>query len=556
MQRLKYCIFDVESKILSNEKPPAQVTEKCLASFLKRCFDDNEDRTFHTELLTRKPWTYRQVRDDSLRIASSLINVLNLNVADVVFGYAPTSSIYARAVYACIFAGVTFTGELPRLSTVSLIPQIQDCRAKVIITTSACLTRILAGIHECPDVQTIVLLDESSESTCINGLKQMTIEDLIASGSLDDEKVPRSVSDDARDHVVFLPYSSGSTGRAKGVKRTAHSLLAQSANGARNAMPLTVSCFESFGHISGQNSLLWSLINGYHVIMIPELTIDNWLLAISRFKVTASFIPPTMVSPLSKMTLPPDCDVSSLLFVFCAGAPLPSTVVEPFLSKFPSIIKLTNLYGLSEGGMATATPLESLDYDSIGSVAQGVKIKIVDRDTGNACSFNEVGEIWLRSDMSASGYLNRPEAEAETWTQDGWVKTGDAGYYNEDGLLYLVDRYKEMIKVHINQVAPAELQALLCLHPEVSEACVVAAAHPETGETPRAFVVPKNLDQLPCEEEIVKFVNDQVVEYRQINGGLFLVEALPKMVIGKIDRQLIKKHPEKLKYLREGVKLP
>lgn len=553
MQRLKYCLYDSESKILSHEKPPVQVTEKCLATFLKGCFDQHQDKTFHTELLTRKSWTFGQVRDDSLRIASYFINQLKLDIGHVVFGYAPTSSLYARTVYACMFAGVTFTGELPRLSTVSLIPQIQDCRAKVIITTNACLPRIIAGIHECPDVETIILLDDNSDLDVIKNVNLITINELIANGSVDDEQVPRSVPGDARDHVVLLPYSSGSTGRAKGVKRTAHSLLAHCFNVPAVAT-LTVSCFEAFGHVSGQNSLLWNLINGNHVIMIPELTIDNLLSAISQFKVIASFIPPTMISPLSKMTLPADCDVSSLQYVTCAGAPLPATVVEPFLRKFPSIIKLTNLYGLSEGDTVAETPLNCTDYKSIGSVVRGVEMKVVDRDTGDVCSFNQVGEILIRSDLCASGYLNRPEAEAETWTEDGWVRTGDAGYFNEDGLFYLVDRYKEMIKVHMNQVAPAELQALLCLHPEVSEACVVPTPHPDTGETPRAFVVPKNLHQLPCEDEIVKFVNDQVVEYRQINGGLFLVESLPKIVIGKIDRQLVKKHPEKLKYLREDRK--
>ena len=99
-----------------------------------------------------------------------------------------------------------------------------------------------------------------------------------------------------------------------------------------------------------------------------------------------------------------------------------------------------------------------------------------------------------------------------------------------------------MIKVHMNQVAPAKLQALLCLHPDVSEACIVAAPHPETGETPRAFVVPKDLVSQPNEHEILKFVNDQVFEYRQINGGLFRVESLPKMVLGKIDGQFVGRH--------------
>lgn len=561
MKQLKYCKYDEEKKILVSNEPAAKFEKPVtFAHFLLDKLEQHGENPFLTDEATGATMTYRQARDTSLKIASSFIRRLGLERGDVVFGYAFTSPIYCCAVLACNLSNVIFTGQPARLSPVSLIPLFNDCKAKVVLCIKESLPRILVSLERCPSIKTIVLMDASDEVDNNNngfqipsGVKLLSMSHLVVAGDEKDKLLPRVPEDHCEDQLIFLPYSSGSTGLPKGVKRCADSMVRTCHNlnprGILGGKGEKVSFYQCLGHTSGQFGLIMNVFHGCNLIVLPELIIEQLLDLITRYKIDCAFIPPTSIQAVAKMQDVSRYDLSSIKAVLTGGAPLVASVVGDFLCKFPNLDMVTNSYGLSEGMIATLTTDDADSYQSVGSIVRGVEVKIVDLNTKRVCSFGETGELWMRTKMSSSGYLNRPDAEAETWVEDGWVRTGDAGYYNQDGLVYIVDRYKEMIKVHINQVAPAELQAILALHPQVNEACVVAAPHPETGETPRAFVVPQDINNLPDEDELLRFVNDQVVEYRKINGGLFLVQSLPKIVIGKFNRQLVKKNPEQLVYL-------
>lgn len=137
------------------------------------------------------------------------------------------------------------------------------------------------------------------------------------------------------------------------------------------------------------------------------------------------------------------------------------------------------------------------------------------------------------------GYLNNPEATAEILIKDGWLRTGDIGYYDEQGYFYITDRLKELIKVKGYQVPPAELEELLRSHPNVADAAVIGVPHATNGEAPRAFIVAKEGAEL-TEKELQNYVAEKVTSYKRLEGGVQFVPNIPKNATGKILRKDIK----------------
>lgn len=153
---------------------------------------------------------------------------------------------------------------------------------------------------------------------------------------------------------------------------------------------------------------------------------------------------------------------------------------------------------------------------------------------------NVCGELLIRGPNIMLGYFENEEATKNTIRPDGWLRTGDIATYDENGLFYIHDRIKEIIKVNANQVAPAELEAVIRDHPDVVESVVLGVPHPTCGEVPRAFVV-RRAGSSVSEEEIKAFVAKQVVRYKQLSGGVTFIDSIPKTLTGKILRREVKR---------------
>ncbi|CAG9839696.1 unnamed protein product [Diabrotica balteata] len=210
----------------------------------------------------------------------------------------------------------------------------------------------------------------------------------------------------------------------------------------------------------------------------------------------------------------------------------PPTVL--FLTAHPDVKSeyFNNLKTLSCG----AAPLGSLDEERFLQKV-GRNINIIQ---GTPLGPNEKGEILLKGPQVMKGYFNRPEETKNTFL-GGWLRTGDIGYYNEDNMLYITDRLKELIKVRGFQVAPAELEEIIRDHPSVAEAAVIGIPHPLSGEVPRAYIVPKK-DKTVDLEELDQYVSNKVAKYKKIAGGIQIVDVIPKNPSGKILRRKLKEN--------------
>lgn len=202
--------------------------------------------------------------------------------------------------------------------------------------------------------------------------------------------------------------------------------------------------------------------------------------------------------------------------------------------------------------MTESTSLACLSYPKVtkgkkssqGSVGKPIintRMKIVDIENPESEPLGPLqpGEIHIKGPQVMQGYFNRPEETKNCITKEGWLKTGDIGYHNQDGFFFITDRLKELIKVRGYQVPPAELEAIIRSFPGVAEAAVIGIPHPSSGEVPRAYVVPKKGAEVDV-KKLNEYVTTKVAKYKKLEGGVAVVDEIPKSPSGKILRRTLK----------------
>jgi acyl-CoA synthetase (AMP-forming)/AMP-acid ligase II len=221
--------------------------------------------------------------------------------------------------------------------------------------------------------------------------------------------------------------------------------------------------------------------------------------------------------------------------VVSGGAPVSPEVQRAAAGRFPGAM-IGQGYGLTETSAVIPVPDRAgMLPGSVGRLAPGTELRLVDPDAGLDAGPGEPGQVWVRDPQVMAGYLGRPEATAEMLVAGGWLRTGDLGRVDADGNLFIVDRLKELIKVNAIQVAPAELEALLGGHPQVADAAVIPRPDERTGEVPVAVVVARG----PLEPgELIAWVAARVAPHKRI-CAVRLVREIPRTPSGKILRRLL-----------------
>ncbi|CAL4959930.1 unnamed protein product [Urochloa decumbens] len=347
-------------------------------------------------------------------------------------------------------------------------------------------------------------------------------------------------------------YSSGTTGRVKAVAISHRNLIAlicthkanrekvekEAAEAGEEPPPPTVALLPlPLFHVFGFMMMLRSVAMGETAVLMERFDFGAVLRAIERYRVTLLPAAPPVLVAMIKFEEARRRDLSSLLVIGIGGAPLGREVAERFAAIFPDI-ELVQGYGLTESSgsvSATVGPDESKAYGSVGKLASHMEAKIVDPATGEALGPGQRGELWVRGPVIMKGYVGDDEATAATMDSEGWLKTGDLCYFNEDGLLYIVDRLKELIKYKGYQVPPAELEHILNSHPDIMDAAVIPYPDEDAGQLPMAFIVRKPGSNI-TEQQVMDHVAKQVAPYKKVRRVAF-VSAIPKSPAGKILRR-------------------
>jgi acyl-CoA synthetase (AMP-forming)/AMP-acid ligase II len=290
-----------------------------------------------------------------------------------------------------------------------------------------------------------------------------------------------------------------------------------------------------FFHIYGMTVLMnGGLRRGASVVTMPRFDLEMFLQLIQDQRVTQAFIVPPIVVALAKHPLIDAYDLSSLRTVFSGAAPLSAELEDAVARRLN--VDVRQGYGMSEASPVThSTPYARRKPGAVGVPIRSTESKIVNPETGETLPPGEQGEVWVRGPQVMVGYLGNDEATSATLTPDGWLRTGDIGYADEDGYFYVIDRLKELIKYKGYQVAPAELEALLLTHPAIADAAVIGSPDEEAGEVPKAFVVRRGEIEA---DELMAWVAEQVAPYKKVRLVEF-IDQVPKSASGKILRRTL-----------------
>ena len=284
-----------------------------------------------------------------------------------------------------------------------------------------------------------------------------------------------------------------------------------------------------------------ALAHGATVVTMPRFDMADFLALIQRYRITTLPMVPPMVLGLAKSPLVDQYDLSSLRTLFCGAAPLGAELSIEAGNRVGCPV--VQGYGMTEASPVThLSPKNAKNAKpgSIGKVIPMTEVRIVDVDSGADQGPNAEGELWIRGPQIMRGYLNQATATADSIDENGWYRTGDIGYADEDGFFYIVDRVKELIKYKGLQVSPAELEALLLTHPEIVDAAVIPIPDEEAGELPKAYVVTRtgDLDNEPLAAQIMAFMAELVSPHKRIRVIEFCSE-IPKSASGKILRRVL-----------------
>ncbi|KAH7365465.1 hypothetical protein KP509_18G029500 [Ceratopteris richardii] len=514
--------------------PLPSTSELSLPAFLRQQSCSTSSDVAYIDFANGSQITYAQLHDRIKAVAAGLALLLRVQKGDVLLILAPNSIQFIVLVHAALSIGVVVTTSNPVSRPIEIIRQSATCSTKFIATTAS-----LA--HKVAELRLPLILLEDFPPRSISLPQHVPFGRLVSADA--DSLSPTPVY---QEDAAMVLFSSGTTGFSKGVVITHRNLIAQAVLfwHRKNLLPDCTRrvdlCFVPLFHAYGLIIFGCAAIGkGLTVVLLPKFDMVQMLLAIEKHRVTnLSLVPPVMLA-LVKTNLTETYDLSSLRIVSVGAAPVSKDLITAFKSRFPCVIVLQG-YGLTEStavGANSLTVEESEEFRSTGLIASNMEAKIVDVDSKKPLPPNHSGEIWLRGPVIMKGYLDKPEETERAVDKEGWLHTGDLGYIDSDGFLFIIDRLKELIKYNGYQVAPAELEALLLSHPHIQDAAVVPYPDEEAGQIPEAYVVITR-DSLLSAREVMDFISEQVSPHKKIRRVTFVSE-IPKSPSGKILRRLL-----------------
>ncbi|MFI8461695.1 4-coumarate--CoA ligase family protein [Kitasatospora sp. NPDC085464] len=490
------------------------------------------DRPALIDGLTGEHVSYAQLAAAVERVAAGLAE-LGVRRGDVLALFSPNSTVYPMAYYGATRAGATVTTVSSLATPAELAGQLCDSGARWLVTVSPFLPTARAAAElaagQGRPLTEIVVLDGADG--------HRSLADLLAAPGPAPE-----VAIDPGEDVAVLPYSSGTTGLPKGVMLTHRSIatnLAQCDALYRPAEGERVLAVLPFFHIYGLAALLNQPLRcGATVVVLPRFDLEQFCRAVEEHRVQALVVAPPIALALAKHPAVDRYDLSSVEYLLCAAAPLDRELADACARRL-GLPHLLQGYGMTELSPVThvVSPREGdPPRGSVGRIVPSTELRVTALDgSAGDLGAGERGELLIRGPQVMKGYLGRPSATAAVIDADGWLHTGDVGYVDERGYLYIVDRVKELIKYKGYQVAPAELEAVLLGHPEIADAAVIGVPDADGTECPKAFVVRTPGSALTA-EEVTGYVAGLVAPYKKVRAVEF-VDAVPKSAAGKILRR-------------------
>jgi long-chain acyl-CoA synthetase len=513
-------------------------------------FRTNTDRRpDHTMLVDRgNRWTWSEHFGRACQMASAMASE-GVGKGDRVAFLDRNGVQYFETLFGGALSGVVNVAVNWRLAPDEMESVVNDAEAGLLVVHSDYISALTAMDGGLPSVRRIVYIDDPQNpldsSALPEGLRTRLVgyEDWLADRSAADPGHQPEPSE-----VSLQLYTSGTTGVPKGVMLS-NSNLATAMSHADESFRIDDSVISLVAmplfHIGGSGWAMAGMSRGGTSVILRDTDSTLLLELVEAEKISHTFVVPAVLMFLLMCPNISSTDLSSLRNVFYGASPISEEVLVNCLKVFRC--QFTQVYGMTETtGAICALLAEDHDPDgprrhllrSAGKPLEEVEMRIVDPDTGSVLSPMAVGEIWTKSPYTMLGYWQKPEETAAALTPDGWLKTGDAGYIDEDGYIFLHDRIKDMIVSGGENIYPAEVENVLLSHPTVADAAVIGVPDPKWGETVKAIVVRSKDDSASAEDEelgkrIIEYCRQHLAHYKCPTSVDF-AELLPRNPSGKI----------------------
>lgn len=493
--------------------------------------------------------TFAAVADRAARLAAGL-DSLGVGSGDRVVMMNVNGQEYSEAYFACVILDAVFVPINYRVRVMELAWILGEVDARVVI----------AGQRY------VELIDEARRlsNVAINGVvlgeapRWEAYEATIAS-SAPIKRSPEGSDDDP----TMIIFTSGTSARPKGVILRHASFCGFVMSNVTPADPdketaettiLSVPLY----HIAGAQALMAGIYGGRTLVLQPQFEPEGWLRLVERERVTRAMLAPTMLKSLMECGSFGTHDLASLRVITYGAATMPQSVLLEALERFPGV-QFINAFGQTETA-ATITMLTPQDHvfdgtpqeidtkrkrlRSIGRPLPDVEVRIVD-ESGNELPTGQTGEIVARGERLMKGYWNRPQATADV-IRDGWLRTGDLAWRDQDGYIYLAGRAREFIKRGGEMISPEEVEEVLEMHPAVEEAAVIGLPDENWGEVVHAAVVPSPNASISG-DELIEFCQERIASFKKPEA-IHFVDELPRNQLGKVMRGELR---ERLRFASE-----
>ena len=487
-----------------------------------------------------KRLSYMELAERSNRLANALqalgiqkgdrIATMQVNTNEIIEGYFAASKLGA------VFVPLNFRAKAEELTHM-----LNNSEASVLIVGSRYFGLVNSFRKETPHVKHFIGLEGSAPGT-------QEYEKLLASSSAD-ELFPDSTDED----MTILMYTAGTTGQPKGVMLTHNSFSSYVLNNVTPADPeveekniLTVPLY----HIAGMQAVMAAVYGGRTLVIQRQFEPDDWLRLVEDERVNRAMMVPTMLKQLMEHPDFGKRDISSLKVITYGAAPMPLEVIKRAIELMPNT-RFINAFGQTESA-STITMLAPEDHviegspeerekklkrlASIGKPLSDVEIRIVD-ENGDEVPTGTVGEIVASGPRVMKGYWKQDSATAQT-IKGGWLFTGDLGYVDEEGYIFLAGRAKDVIKRGGELIACEEIEQVLMSHPAIDDAAVIGVPDNTWGETIRAVVVLKSGTKA-APDELTEFTRQRLASYKKAESVIF-VDELPRNPMGKVLKRVLR----------------
>ncbi|RKP08852.1 putative phenylacetyl-CoA ligase [Thamnocephalis sphaerospora] len=496
---------------------------------------------------SRVSCTFGSLRTQVRCFADALRSKFGARRGDVIAFILPNSMEFPLLLFGAIAAGLTVTAVNPAYPADDAVHQLQDSDARFLVADHATMEASLhiASAANIPEDRVLMVGAPMEKEEHQHGWKAL---DVFMEGARANTpaRLPRC---ELKTTAAVICYTSGTTGKSKGAMIT-HSNIVNRLECykqfdcpyyARFSQPLVQISYLPFYHIFGVvTGILMPFQRRSPVVIMRQYQLERLLSLTQEYRVQLLYVVPPICVSLATSPLVDKYDLSCLREIISASAPLAQELIDTVHRRLN--IDVRQQYGMTEMTMMThATLPEQSNQANVGVLMANTEAKLIDSE-GRELPAGATGELCIRSTGNIIGYRNNPEATAATIDTDGYIHTGDIASVDEQGRFQIVDRIKEVIKYKGFQVAPTELEDLLCTHEAVSDAVVVPVEQPLQGtELPKALVVLNaNYVGKIDPQDLAQYIADRVVAYKKLRGGVEFIDAIPYSPAGKKLRRVLR----------------